>query len=117
MGETTAGFHCNTVRATIRKQTAFRLKIDLAPACDLHLVFQDEFGLPIEAVDEVMRVPDQITRVPKTPEFLEGVVNLRGDVLPIVDQRRRFEMPKLEETKKPMSVLVIDKANQLPTEN
>jgi purine-binding chemotaxis protein CheW len=67
------------------------------------LVFRlagDEFGLPIEAVDEVMRVPDQVTRVPKTPEFLEGVVNLRGDVLPIVDQRRRFEMPKLEETKK-----------------
>jgi purine-binding chemotaxis protein CheW len=67
------------------------------------LVFRlagDEFALPIDAVDEVMRVPDQITRVPKTPEFLEGVVNLRGEVLPIVDQRRRFEMPKLEETKK-----------------
>ncbi len=52
----------------------------------------DEFGLPIEAVDEVARVPAQITRVPKTPKFLEGVVNLRGDVLP-VDQRRRFDMP------------------------
>jgi purine-binding chemotaxis protein CheW len=73
------------------------------------LVFRlagDEFGLPIEAVDEVMRVPDQVTRVPKTPEFLEGVVNLRGDVLPIVDQRRRFEMPKLEETKKRRLIVV-----------
>ena len=39
-----------------------------------------------------MRVPDQVTRVPKTPKFLEGVVNLRGDVLPIVDQRRRFDV-------------------------
>ena len=57
----------------------------------------DEFGLPIEAVDEVARVPDQITRLPKTPKFLEGVVNLRGDVLPVVDQRRRFDMPPLEE--------------------
>jgi purine-binding chemotaxis protein CheW len=60
------------------------------------LVFRlgdDEFGLPIEAVDEVARVPDQITRVPKTPKFLEGVINLRGEVLPVVDQRRRFEMP------------------------
>lgn len=59
------------------------------------LVFRlggDEFGLPIEAVDEVARVPDQITRVPKTPKFLEGVVNLRGEVLPVVDQRRRFDM-------------------------
>jgi purine-binding chemotaxis protein CheW len=38
-------------------------------------------------------VPDQITRIPKTPKFLEGVVNLRGEVLPVVDQRRRFDMP------------------------
>jgi purine-binding chemotaxis protein CheW len=63
------------------------------------LVFRlgdDEFGLPIEAVDEVAVVPDQVTRVPKTPKFLEGVVNLRGEILPVVDQRRRFDMPKLE---------------------
>ena len=60
------------------------------------LVFRlgnDEFGLPIDAVDEVGEVPAQITRLPKTPKFLEGVVNLRGDVLPVVDQRRRFDMP------------------------
>ncbi len=63
------------------------------------LVFRlggDEFGLPIETVDEVAVVPEQITRLPKTPKFLEGVVNLRGEVLPVVDQRRRFDMPKLE---------------------
>jgi purine-binding chemotaxis protein CheW len=53
---------------------------------------EDEFALPIEAVDEVARVPDQITRLPKTPKFLEGVVNLRGEVLPVVDQRRRFDI-------------------------
>ena len=60
------------------------------------LVFRlddSEFALPIDAVDEVASVPDQITRLPKTPKFLEGVVNLRGEVLPVVDQRRRFEMP------------------------
>jgi purine-binding chemotaxis protein CheW len=63
------------------------------------LVFRlgdDEFALPIDAIDEVARVPDQITRLPKTPKFLEGVVNLRGDVLPVVDQRRRFDMPTRE---------------------
>ena len=57
---------------------------------------EDEFALPIEEVDEVTRVPDEITRVPKTPKFLEGVINLRGDVLPVVDQRRRFDMPRFE---------------------
>jgi purine-binding chemotaxis protein CheW len=53
----------------------------------------NEFALPIDAVDEVARVPEQITRLPRTPKFLEGVVNLRGVVLPIVDQRRRFDLP------------------------
>jgi purine-binding chemotaxis protein CheW len=65
----------------------------------IFLVFRlgdDEFGLPIDAIVEVAQVPAQITRVPKAPKFLEGVVNLRGEVLPVVDQRRRFDMPKLE---------------------
>jgi purine-binding chemotaxis protein CheW len=63
------------------------------------LVFRlgdDEFALPVEAIDEVARVPEQIMRVPKTPKFLEGVINLRGEVLPVVDQRSRFDMAKLE---------------------
>lgn len=67
----------------------------------IFLVFRlgdDEFGLPIDTVVEVAQVPEQITRVPKTPKFLEGVVNLRGEVLPVVDQRRRFDLPKLEHT-------------------
>ena len=62
----------------------------------LVLVFQlgdDEFALPIDVVDEVARIPERIARLPKTPAFLEGVVNLRGDVVPVVDQRRRFDMP------------------------
>jgi purine-binding chemotaxis protein CheW len=54
----------------------------------------DEFAIPIDAVVEVAQEPAQITRVPKTPKFLEGVVNLRGEVLPVVDQRRRFDLPK-----------------------
>jgi purine-binding chemotaxis protein CheW len=58
----------------------------------------DEFALPIEAVDEVARVPARITRMPKTPKFLEGVINLRGSVLPVIDQRRRFDIPKREQS-------------------
>ncbi|SFK84544.1 chemotaxis protein CheW [Methylocapsa palsarum] len=64
------------------------------------LVFRlgdDEFGLPVEAVDEVARAPDRVTRVPRAPKFLEGVVNLRGVVIPVVDQRRRFDMRSLEQ--------------------
>lgn len=75
----------------------------------IYLVFRlagDEFGLPIDTVVEVAQVPAQITRVPRTPKFLEGVVNLRGEVLPIVDQRRRFEMPAIAATAQRRLVVV-----------
>jgi purine-binding chemotaxis protein CheW len=68
----------------------------IASATAQFVVFRlgsEEFGLPIAAVDEVALVPEQLTRVPKMPKFLEGVINLRGEVLPVVDQRRRFDMP------------------------
>jgi purine-binding chemotaxis protein CheW len=47
-------------------------------------------------VQEIVRVPEQLAHVPKAPEFIEGVINLRGTVLPVVDQRRRFGLPPLE---------------------
>ncbi|TWB12237.1 CheW protein [Nitrospirillum amazonense] len=60
---------------------------------DRVVVFQlgdEEYGLPVDAVEEVVRLPDTLTRVPKAPGFIEGVMNLRGQVLPVIDQRRRF---------------------------
>lgn len=56
----------------------------------------EEFGVPIMSVQEIVRVPDVLTRVPQTPDFVEGVINLRGMVLPVVDQRRRLAMPSIE---------------------
>jgi purine-binding chemotaxis protein CheW len=52
----------------------------------------EEYGVPIDAVQEIVRVPEALTRIPKAGAFLEGVVNLRGMVLPVVDQRRRFAL-------------------------
>jgi purine-binding chemotaxis protein CheW len=54
---------------------------------------REEYAVPIAAVDEVTRRPDELTRVPKAPAFIEGVINLRGAVIPVVDQRRRFDLP------------------------
>ena len=87
-------------RLNTREGAAASPAADSARAEDAELTFlvfrlgADEFALPVETVDEVARVPDVITRVPKTPKFLEGVVNLRGAVLPVIDQRRRFDMPR-----------------------
>ena len=76
------------------------------------LVFRlgdDEYALPIDAVDEVGEVPANLTRLPKTPRFLEGVVNLRGEVLPVVDQRKRFDMPALESERRRLIVVRTDR--------
>ncbi|MFZ4791730.1 MAG: chemotaxis protein CheW [Candidatus Competibacteraceae bacterium] len=59
-------------------------------------LMKEEFGVPIGSVQEIVRVPEQLAHVPKAPEFIEGVINLRGTVLPVVDQRRRFGLPPLE---------------------
>lgn len=62
------------------------------------LLFQlggEAYGLPIAAVEEVVRHPGALTRIPRAPDFLEGVMNLRGSVVPVIDQRRRFAAPGL----------------------
>jgi purine-binding chemotaxis protein CheW len=56
----------------------------------------EEFGVPIESVQEIVRVPEQLTQVPRSPAFVEGVVNLRGAVLPVIDLRRRLGMAAVE---------------------
>jgi purine-binding chemotaxis protein CheW len=43
-----------------------------------------------------VRVPEELTRVPRTSDLIEGVINLRGVVLPVVDQRRRFGLPSMD---------------------
>ena len=47
------------------------------------------FGLPIARVQDVF-MPERLTRVPRAPAFIEGVINVRGRVVPVIDQRRRF---------------------------
>jgi len=57
----------------------------------------EEYAIPILAVQEINRMM-AITRVPQSPAFVEGVINLRGKVIPVVDLRKRFNMPINENT-------------------
>ncbi len=59
------------------------------------LIEKEEFGVDILRVQEIIR-PMDITRVPNTPSFIEGVINLRGRIVPVVDLRSRFGMAKRE---------------------
>jgi len=70
------------------------------------LLDEEEFGFDIMNVQEIIRVP-KMARVPKTPDYVEGIANLRGAVLPIIDTRKRFGLAKTEETDR-TRVLVID---------
>jgi purine-binding chemotaxis protein CheW len=54
-------------------------------------ISEEEFGVDILKVQEIIRTME-ITKVPRAPEFVEGVINLRGKVIPILDLRRRFGM-------------------------
>ncbi len=59
------------------------------------VVAGEEFGINILTVQEIIR-PTDLTRVPHAPDFVEGVINLRGRILPVVDLRTRFGFPGRE---------------------
>lgn len=74
-----------------------------------YLTFQlmsEQYGVPIETVREINRV-GEITPVPKTPEFMKGVMNLRGKIIPVVDLRVKFGMESQEYTRD-TCIIVID---------
>jgi len=52
----------------------------------------EEYGLPITKVREINRLVP-VTKLPQTPSFMEGIINLRGRIIPVIDLRKRFEMP------------------------
>ncbi|MCH8745120.1 MAG: chemotaxis protein CheW [Chloroflexi bacterium] len=57
----------------------------------------EAYGVDIGAVREIIRL-QEITKVPRTPQFVEGVINLRGKVIPVIDLRKRFALQVAAET-------------------
>lgn len=70
----------------------------------------EEFSLDILRVQEIIRHME-LTRVPRTPDFVEGVINLRGRVIPVLDLRKRFGMPSDERTNE-TRIIVVDVDNR-----
>src|SRR6201981_1378987 len=69
-------------------------------------VGNETYGVPITALHEIVRVPD-ITSVPDAPEYIEGVINLRGKIVSIVDLRKRFGEKEISRHKK-NRILVVE---------
>lgn len=68
---------------------------------DLHVIAfklgKEEYALSITKVQEII-MPVEKTTIPRSPEYVDGVINLRGNIIPIIDGRKRFGIPLAEET-------------------
>lgn len=72
---------------------------DSAAGAERFVVFRlagAEYGLPVAVVREVLQRPDHVTPLPNAPDFVTGVLTLRGEVLPLIDQRRLLHLPALD---------------------
>lgn len=66
---------------------------------------EEEFGVDILKVQEINRMLN-VTQVPNSPSYVDGVINLRGKVIPVIDLRSRFGMPRIAHTKNTRIVVV-----------
>ncbi len=66
---------------------------------------REEYGIDVRVVSEIIRVTD-ITQVPRAPEFIKGVINLRGKIIPVVDLKRRLGLGEVEHTRLARIVVV-----------
>lgn len=81
-----------TVNSEIKQYVVFKLG-------------REEYGLDIQKVTTIEKVM-AIARVPKTPSFIKGVINLRGEIIPIMDLRSRFNLPETEATEDTRIIII-----------
>ena len=65
----------------------------------------EEYGVPILCVQEIIRY-ETLTRVPQSPDYVDGVLNLRGQVIPVVNLRKKFELPAQDRDKSTRIIVV-----------
>jgi purine-binding chemotaxis protein CheW len=72
---------------------------------------QEEYGVDVLKVREIIRMPN-VTRVPNTPHYIEGVINLRGKVIPIISMRKKFSLCDKDNDKQ-TRIMVMDMDGEL----
>jgi len=88
--------------------TANAVETQAAQRAGKYLTFylgEEEYGLAILKVREIIGVME-ITAVPRTPDFVKGVINLRGKVIPVVDTRLKFGLNEVEHTEQTCIIVV-----------
>jgi purine-binding chemotaxis protein CheW len=71
----------------------------------------EEFAVEVTSVIEISRIPN-ITHIPQAPGFIEGVINLRGKVIPVIDLAKQFGLPDEEESPKTARIVVVEIQDQ-----
>lgn len=66
---------------------------------------EEEYGLEILKVQEIIQM-QAVTRVPRTPDYVRGVINLRGKVIPVIDLRKKFSLETAKDTEKTCIIVV-----------
>jgi purine-binding chemotaxis protein CheW len=69
------------------------------------LLGQESYGVEVLKVREIIRL-QAITNVPRMPEYVKGVINLRGKIIPVIDLRIKFSLDKAEDTERTCIVVV-----------
>ena len=86
----------NTVHATLGRRRPRSTTVESVQLVGFRLA-EEEYAVEITKVQEII-LPGEITRVPRTPDYIKGLVNLRSEVIPVVDLRCRFGLPAQEPT-------------------
>ena len=92
----------------MKKAHAIKLEENLMEKEGKYLTFslaQEEYGIGILQVKEIIGMMP-ITSVPRTPDFVKGVINLRGKVIPVIDLRLRFSMEEIDYTERTCIIVV-----------
>lgn len=94
-----------TMAAPVSDTAVERSLEDLAGKYFTFFLGKEEYGLEILKVREIIGMMD-VTPVPRTPGFVRGVINLRGKVIPVVELRRKFGMPDVDQTNETCIIVV-----------
>jgi purine-binding chemotaxis protein CheW len=97
----------DTAVATLHSENSTEDRMQLVS----FILDKEEYGVEVLKVREIIRMPS-ITRVPNTPHYVEGVINLRGKVIPIISLRKRFSLD-LTDNDSRTRIMVMDMTNEL----
>lgn len=98
---------------TLDRATVSEVGQSLAGKYLTFLLGEEEYGIEILKVQEIIQM-QKVTKVPKAPDYVRGVINLRGKVIPVVELRKKFGMAHQDDTEKTCIIVVMFQVGDHP---